>query len=137
MHNKLYLIFTLVNVLKPQKKEERMTRIKRSYVAKRRRNNILALTKTFKRAHSKLTRSAKQQVMKKLTYSHRDRNRRKRDFRHLWITRINAAARVQQMCYSQMTHLVRKAKIMLNRKMVAQIAMLDSNSFNSIITLVE
>lgn len=110
-----------------------MTRVKRGYVARKRRNSILKLTAGSKRAHSKLYRPAQQQAMKTLVYSHRDRRRRKRDFSHLWITRINAAARREGLSYSQTIHRLHKACIPLNRKMLAQIAVLDNNAFSTII----
>nr|YP_636467.1 ribosomal protein L20 [Zygnema circumcarinatum]Q32RQ8.1 RecName: Full=Large ribosomal subunit protein bL20c; AltName: Full=50S ribosomal protein L20, chloroplastic [Zygnema circumcarinatum]AAX45855.1 ribosomal protein L20 [Zygnema circumcarinatum] len=111
-----------------------MTRVKRGYVARKRHNRILKLTAGSKRAHSRLVRPAQQQAMKTLAYSHRDRNRRKRDFRHLWIARINATVRQYDVSYSQAISLIQKSKMLLNRKMLAQIAVLDNSSFNSILT---
>lgn len=111
-----------------------MTRVKRGYVARKRRNRILEVTAGSKRAHSRLIRPAQQQAMKTLAYSHQDRNKRKRDFRHLWIARINAAVRPYNISYSQAIHLIQKNNMLLNRKMLAQIAVLDKSSFNSILS---
>nr|YP_009033712.1 ribosomal protein L20 [Roya anglica]AHZ11095.1 ribosomal protein L20 [Roya anglica] len=106
-----------------------MTRVKRGYVARRRRNRILAITAGFKRAHSRLFRPANQQAMKALVSSSRDRVRRKRDFRQLWITRMNAAVRQKGISYSKFIHQLYKNKIGLNRKMISQIAVLDNDAF--------
>jgi len=110
-----------------------MTRVKRGYVARKRRKYLLSLTKGSKRAHSRLYRPAQQQAMKTLAYSHRDRGIRKRDFSSLWITRINAAAHRENVSYSQTLNRLHKAGILLNRKMLAQIAVLDNNTFSAII----
>lgn len=111
-----------------------MTRVKRGYVARKRRNRILECAAGFRRAHSRLFRPAKQQVMKALVSSKRDRGRRKRDFRKLWITRINAAVRQQGISYSQFMNKLYKSKISINRKMIAQIAVLDKDGFNGLLS---
>ena len=113
-----------------------MTRVKRSYVAKKRRNRIFNLMKGSKRAHSRLARTAQQQVLKKLSYSHRDRGLRKRNFRSLWITRINAAAKKNKLNYNKLIAKLRTSKILLNRKILAQMAVLDSASFNALIGVI-
>ena len=110
-----------------------MTRVKRGYVARRRRNRVLEYASGFRRAHSRLFRPAKQQVMKALVSSKRDRGLRKRDFRKLWITRINAAVRQQGMSYSNFINHLYKSKISINRKMIAQIAILDKDGFMSLL----
>lgn len=110
-----------------------MTRVKRGYVAIRRRNRILERAAGFRGAHSRLFRPTKQQVMKALVASKRDRDKRKRDFRKLWISRINAAVRKQGMSYSRFIHKLYQSKILLNRKMIAQIAVLDEQGFTSIV----
>lgn len=110
-----------------------MTRVKRGYVARRRRNRVLEYASGFKRAHSRLFRPAKQQVMKALVSSKRDRGLRKRDFRKLWITRINAAVREQGMSYSKFINKLYQSKIFLNRKMIAQMVILDKDSFLSLL----
>lgn len=112
-----------------------MTRVKRGNVARKRRKKILKLAKGFRGSHSKLFRTANQQVMKALRNSYRDRKKRKRDFRRLWITRINAAARMNGVSYSQLMGLMKKANIQLNRKMLAQLAVLDPQSFNKVVDL--
>ncbi len=78
-------------------------------------------------------RTANQQVMKALRNAYRDRRKRKRDFRRLWITRINAGARLHGMSYSQLTGKLKKANIGLNRKMLAQLAMTDPEAFAKVV----
>lgn len=110
-----------------------MTRVKRGNVARKRRKKILKLAKGFRGSHSKLFRTANQQVMKALRNAYRDRRKRKRDFRRLWITRINAAARQQGLSYSQLVDKLKKADIQLNRKMLAQLAILDPQTFAQVV----
>ena len=110
-----------------------MTRVKRGNVARKRRNKILRLAKGFRGSHSRLFRTANQQVMKALRNAYRDRRKRKRDFRRLWITRINAAARTQGMSYSQFIGKLKKANVLLNRKMLAQLAVLDPATFAKVV----
>ena len=93
-----------------------MTRVKRGSVAQRRHSGILNMMKGSRGAHSRLTRTAQQQVMKKMVYSHRHRGLRKRNFRSLWITRMNAAAKRRYISYSQMISRLYTANISLNRK---------------------
>jgi large subunit ribosomal protein L20 len=112
-----------------------MTRVKRGNVARKHRNKILKLAKGFRGSHSKLYRIANQQVMKALRNAYRDRKKKKRDFRRLWIARINAAARQHGMSYSQLIGNMKKADIQLNRKMLAQIAILDPASFEQVVKL--
>ncbi len=109
-------------------------RVKRGNVARKRRNKVLKLAKGFRGSHSKLFRTANQQVMKALRNAYRDRRRRKRDFRRLWITRINAASRQEGLSYSQLMGLLKKADIQINRKMLAQLAVLDYPSFQKVVT---
>ncbi len=110
-----------------------MTRVKRGNVARKRRKKILKLAKGFRGSHSKLFRTANQQVMKALRNAYRDRRKRKRDFRALWITRINAAARLHGLSYSALIGVLKKADIQLNRKMLAQLAVLDPDTFAQVI----
>ena len=110
-----------------------MTRVKRGYVAIRRRNRVLDRASGFRGAHSRLFRPAKQQVMKALVASKRDRDKRKRDFRKLWICRINAAVRNKGMSYSRFIHKLYQSNILINRKMIAQIVVLDEQGFISIL----
>ena len=110
-----------------------MSRVKRGNVARKRRKKILKLAKGFRGSHSKLFRTANQQVMKALRNAYRDRRKRKRDFRRLWITRINAAARMNGISYSKLTHQLKKAEVGLNRKMLAQLAMVDPQAFTKVV----
>jgi large subunit ribosomal protein L20 len=110
-----------------------MTRVKRGNVARKRRNKILKLAKGFRGSHHRLFRTANQQVMKALRSAYRDRRRRKRDFRRLWIARINAAARQQGMSYSQLIGSLKKVNIDLNRKMLAQLAVLEPAAFEQVV----
>jgi large subunit ribosomal protein L20 len=112
-----------------------MTRVKRGNVARKHRNKILNLAKGFRGSHSKLYRVANQQVMKALRNAYRDRKKKKRDFRRLWIARINAASRQHGMSYSKLIGGMKKADIQLNRKMLAQIAILDPASFEQVVKL--
>lgn len=112
-----------------------MTRVKRGNVARKRRKKILKLAKGFRGGHSRLFRVANQKVMKALRNAYRDRRKRKRDFRRLWITRVNAAARLHGMSYSQLTGSLKKANIQLNRKMLAQMAVLDPDGFSQVLQL--
>jgi large subunit ribosomal protein L20 len=91
------------------------------------------LAKGFRGGQSKLFRTANQRVMKALRNAYRDRRRRKRDFRRLWITRINAAARQQGMSYSKFIGQMKKADIQINRKMLAQMAVLDPETFAKVV----
>jgi len=111
-----------------------MVRVKRGNVARKRRKKILHLAKGYRGAHSRLFRVANQQVMKALRYSYVGRKQKKRIFRKLWITRINAASRANGLTYSRLIHNFKKSKIELNRKMLSQIAILDTSTFNELIS---
>ncbi len=112
-----------------------MTRVKRGNVARKHRNKILKLAKGFRGSHSRLFRVANQQVMKALRNAYRDRKKKKRDFRRLWIARVNAASRQHGISYSQLIGGLKKANIQLNRKMLAQLAIQDAHSFEQIVKL--
>ncbi|MEM7033311.1 MAG: 50S ribosomal protein L20 [Chloroflexota bacterium] len=103
-----------------------MTRVKRGNVAKKRRKKILKLAKGFRGAHSSLFRTSNQQVLKALKYSYVGRKNKKRQFRRLWICRINATTRLHSINYSRFICLLKKSNIGLNRKMLAQMAIIDS-----------
>ena len=106
-----------------------MTRVKRSVHARKKRRATLELAKGFRgEAHSSYKR-AKEAVMKADAYAYRDRRNRKRDFRRLWITRINAAARQNGMSYATFMHGLREAGIELDRKVLADIAVRDAETF--------
>lgn len=106
-----------------------MPRTKGGYVSRRRRNRILKLAKGYFGSKHTLYKVANQQVMKSLTYAYRDRKRRKRDFRRLWIARINAAARLNGLSYNKLMYGLKLANIEINRKMLSEIAINDSASF--------
>jgi large subunit ribosomal protein L20 len=112
-----------------------MTRVKRGNVARKRRKKILKLAKGFRGSHSRLFRTANQQVMKALRNAYRDRRKRKRDFRRLWITRINAASRQQGLSYSKLMGGLKKANIEINRKMLSQMAILDPAGFAKVVEI--
>lgn len=111
-----------------------MVRVKRGNVARKRRKKILSLASGYRGAHSVLFRVANQQVMKALRYSYVGRKQKKRIFRKIWIRRINAASRANGITYSQVINQFKKSNIDLNRKMLSQIAILDSSTFQSLIT---
>nr|YP_010025253.1 ribosomal protein L20 [Colobanthus acicularis]QOQ35552.1 ribosomal protein L20 [Colobanthus acicularis] len=106
-----------------------MTRVKRGYIARRRRTKMRLFTSTFRGAHSRLTRTIAQQKIRALVSAHRDRGKQKRDFRRLWITRINAVIRDKELYYnySQFINDLYKRQVLLNRKVLAQIAILNRN----------
>nr|YP_009440619.1 ribosomal protein L20 [Lessertia frutescens]ATG87684.1 ribosomal protein L20 [Lessertia frutescens] len=107
-----------------------MTRIKRGYIARKRRTKIRLFTSSFRGAHSKLTRTISQQKIKALVSANRDRDRKKRDFRSLWISRINAIIGQNKQVYYIYSTLISnmyKRQLLLNRKIVAQIAILKGN----------
>jgi len=107
-----------------------MTRVKRSVHAKKKRRATLERTKGFRGDANSHYKKAKEAVMKAETYAYRDRRTRKRDFRRLWITRINAAARQNGMSYSQFIHGLGLAGIELDRKVLADIAVRDPETFS-------
>ena len=114
-----------------------MVRIKRGNVAIKRRRKKLKLAKGFKGAHSRLYRTANQQVMKALVYSYTGRKRKKRDFRRLWICRVNAILRQEGLNYSYAKSLIKRSSISLNLIMLAQLALLDKKSFLDLLSLVK
>ncbi len=113
-----------------------MPRVKRGNVARKRRKKILKLAKGYRGSHSTLFRTANQQVMKALRYAYRDRKKRKRDFRRLWIARINAACRQHGMSYSKFMGNLKKSNIEINRKMLSQMAILDPAGFSKVAEMV-
>jgi large subunit ribosomal protein L20 len=106
-----------------------MVRVKRGNVARKRRKKILSLASGYRGAHSVLFRVANQQVMKALRYSYIDRKQKKRVFRRIWISRINAASRINGISYNRLINKFKKSNIDLNRKMLSQIAVLDAKTF--------
>jgi large subunit ribosomal protein L20 len=110
-------------------------RIKRGFKARRRRKKVLKLAKGFRGGRSKLFRTAADAVDKALMYAYRDRRQRKRDFRRLWIARINAAARLNNLSYSKFVHGLKLAKVDLDRKVLADLAIVDPAGFAKIVEL--
>lgn len=109
-----------------------MARVKGGYVTRQRRKKVLKLAKGYYGAKHRLFRTANEQVMRSLQYAYRDRRQRKRDFRKLWITRINAAARLNGLSYSRLMHGLKSAGIDINRKMLADLAVNDEKAFASL-----
>jgi large subunit ribosomal protein L20 len=107
-------------------------RIKRGYKARRRRKKVLKLAKGFRGGRSKLFRTAADALDKALMYAYRDRRARKRDYRKLWITRINAAARMNNLSYSKFIHGLKLAGVELDRKVLAELAISDPTGFRQI-----
>lgn len=110
-----------------------MPRVKRGFKARRRRNKVLKLAKGYRGARSKLFRSATEAVDRGLKYAFRDRKAKKRDFRALWISRINAGARENGLSYSRLVYGLKKAEIGLDRKILAQLAATDPAGFSAVV----
>ena len=109
-----------------------MARVKGGVVSRKRRKRVLKLAKGYYGAKHILFRTAKEQVMNSCYYAYRDRRQKKRDFRKLWITRINAAARLNGLSYSQLMHGLKLAEIEVNRKMLADLAVNDAAAFTAL-----
>lgn len=109
-----------------------MARVKRSVHAKKKRREVLDQAKGYRGVKKSSYRRAKEQMLKSLTYAYRDRRNRKRDFRRLWIIRINAGARQNGLSYNQFMHGLRKAEIDLDRKVLADIAVADPKAFEAL-----
>lgn len=109
-----------------------MPRVKRGFKARHRRNKVLKLAKGYRGARSKLFRSATEAVDRALNYAFRDRKVKKRDFRALWITRINAAARTNGISYSKLIHGLKLAKVEIDRKVMADLAVSDPKGFTAL-----
>ena len=109
-----------------------MARVKGGVVSRKRRKRVLKLAKGYYGAKHTLFRTAKEQVMNSYNYAFRDRRQKKRDFRKLWIARINAAARLNGLSYSKLMHGLKLANIDINRKMLSEVAIYDAASFTAI-----
>ncbi len=109
-----------------------MVRIKGGMNTKKKHNRVLKLAKGYRGARSKQYRTAKQSVMRALTSSYAGRKERKRQFRQLWIARINAAARMNDLSYSKFMHGLKLAEIDINRKMLAEMAVNDAEGFTAL-----
>ncbi|MDR0297478.1 MAG: 50S ribosomal protein L20 [Streptococcaceae bacterium] len=109
-----------------------MARVKGGTVARNRRKRILKLAKGYYGAKHRLFKTANEQVMNSYYYAFRDRRQKKRDFRKLWIARINAAARMNGLSYSKLMHGLKLAEIEVNRKMLADLAVNDAAAFTAL-----
>jgi len=114
-----------------------MPRARNSVNSRKRRKKILKSAKGYWGGKSRLYKTAKESVERAMLYSYRDRRVRKREFRKLWITRINAAVRPYGLSYSQFIHLLEKNNIALNRKILADLALSDKTAFSSLIKTVQ
>ena len=112
-----------------------MPRVKRGNKARKRRKKVLKLAKGYFGSRSKLFRPANQAVMKSLSYAYRDRRNKKRNFRRLWISRINAAARQEGLAYSRFINGLKQADIEINRKMLADLAVNDKDAFKDLVDI--
>lgn len=110
-----------------------MPRVKGGVVSRRRRKKVLKLAKGYFGSKHTLYRTANEQVMRSMKYAYRDRKQRKRNFRKLWITRINAQARIEGISYSQLMNGLHKANIDINRKMLAEMAVNDQAAFKVLV----
>lgn len=110
-------------------------RVKRGFVARRRRNRVLKLAKGFRGRRKNNFRRALESVERAMNYATRDRRQKKRDFRRLWIVRINAAARQNGMSYSRLIHGLNQAECKLDRKVLADIALFDPEGFAAVAAL--
>lgn len=110
-----------------------MARVKGGFTTRRRRKKILKLAKGYYGAKHSLYRTANEQVMHSYAYAYRDRRQVKRDMRKLWIARINAAARMNEISYSKLMHGLKLAGIEINRKMLSEIAIIDPKGFTAIV----
>ncbi len=114
-----------------------MARVKGAMKTRARHKKILKLAKGYRGAKSKLFRTANQAVMKSLAYAYRDRKAKKREFRQLWIARINAAARMNGISYSKFMNGLKNKGITINRKMLAEIAVSDPEAFKNLVDQVK
>lgn len=110
-----------------------MPRVKGGSVTRQRRKKMIKLAKGYRGAKHILFKTAKEQVMKSYQYAYRDRKKTKSNFRKLWIARINAAARINGISYSKLMHGLKLANIDINRKMLADLAVNDMDSFKAIV----
>lgn len=111
-----------------------MPRVKGGTVTRRRRKRVLKLAKGYYGSKRTLFKTAKQQVIKSGQYAYRDRRQKKRDFRKLWISRINAAARLNDISYSKLMHGLKLAGIDINRKMLSDLAINDEKAFTQLVS---
>lgn len=112
-----------------------MSRVRSRVASRRRRKGTLKLARGYWGRKSKTFRAANQQMLKSLSYAYRDRRVRKREFRRLWITRINAAARLQGLSYSRLMNGLNKAGVEVNRKVLADLAVRDEQAFGELVSV--
>jgi large subunit ribosomal protein L20 len=112
-----------------------MPRVTRGFKARRRRNKVLKLAKGFRGGRSRLYKTATEAVDRALVYAYRDRRTKKRDFRRLWIARINAGARMNDMSYSKLMGGLKKANVDLDRKVLSNLAILDADAFSRVVQI--
>jgi large subunit ribosomal protein L20 len=117
------------------RREKEMSRVKRGITARKKRRKILKLAKGFFGARSRLIRTATEAVNKAMKYAYRDRRARKREFRQLWIARINAAARLNNISYSRLVEGMKKSGIELDRKILAELAVNDPQGFAQVVLM--
>jgi large subunit ribosomal protein L20 len=110
-----------------------MPRVKGGFTSRHRHKKVLKMAKGYRGSKSRLFRVANAQVLKSLAYALRDRRNKKRDFRRLWITRINAAARINGMSYSTFINGLKRAGVQVNRKILADLAVHDSQAFKDLV----
>lgn len=109
-----------------------MTRIKRGIIKRKKHKKVLKETKGYYGAKSRSYRAAKQQILKSLAYAYRDRKNNKRNFRRLWIIRINAAARLNGLSYNELINGLKKASVEINRKILSELAVNDPDAFKEL-----
>ena len=112
-----------------------MPRVTRGFKARRRRKKVLKMAKGFYGGRHKLYRSATEAVDRALSYAYRDRRTKKRDFRSLWIARISAAAKLNNISYSKLIGGLKKANVDLDRKVLANMAIMDPNGFTQVVKI--
>ncbi|RRD48892.1 50S ribosomal protein L20 [Arachnia propionica] len=112
-----------------------MARVKRSVNAKKKRREVLELASGYRGQRSRLYRKAKEQILHSATYAYRDRRAKKGDFRALWIQRINAAARAEGMTYNRLINGLKNAGVEVDRKILADLAVTDSNAFSALVAV--
>jgi large subunit ribosomal protein L20 len=112
-----------------------MPRVTRGFKARRRRNKVLKLAKGFRGGKSRLYKTAAEAVDRALNYAYRDRRQKKRDFRKLWIARINAGANMNDISYSKLMGGLKKANVRLDRKVLSNLAILDAGAFAKIVQI--
>ncbi len=109
-----------------------MTRVKRGIIKRKKHKKVLKQARGYYGAKSRSYRSAKQQLLKSMSYAYRDRKNNKRNFRRLWIIRINAAARLNGLSYNELINGLKKASVEINRKILSELAVNDPNAFKEL-----